>query len=154
MNVPQKILSQPLFLVALRCVIGFVFVYAAIEKISQPTEFARAIANYHLLPQFSVNIVTLVLPWMELLAGLALIGGVYVKGSSLLLGILLTVFSCAVALALIRGLDISCGCFGTSSASKVGWTHLVENVAMMAGSWIVFSASPNNVGPSRPSRED
>lgn len=143
----QNIISHPWLMLAVRCVLGFVFVYAAIEKISQPAEFAKAIANYHLLPLFSFNLFALVLPWVELLAGLSLVGGVYVRGSSLLIGILLVVFLVAGALALLRGLDISCGCFGPASASKVGWAHLLENLAMFVGSLLVYWGA-NTVPPS------
>lgn len=141
MNAFRNTLTNRWLLLAVRFVLGFIFVYAAMEKITQPAEFAKAIANYHFLPQLSVNLFALVLPWMELLAGLALIAGVHVRGSALLLAVLLTAFTCAVALALARGLDISCGCFGTTSASKVGWTHLLENIAMLAGAVLVGFAT-------------
>ena len=134
----RNIISHPWLIFVLRFVLGFVFVYAAIEKISQPEEFAKAIANYHLLPLFSLNVIALTVPWMELLAGFALIGGVHVRGSSLLLGVLIVVFTLAVSVALLRGLDISCGCFGTASVSKVGWTHLFENLAMLGGCLVIY----------------
>jgi hypothetical protein len=42
----------------------------------------------------------------------------------------------AVASAVTRGLDFECGCFGTSDASRVGPTKLLENLAMLAVAWI------------------
>lgn len=134
----RNILANTWLQTTLRFVLGFIFVYAAIEKIAQPEEFAKAIMNYRILPIPSVNIAALVLPWVELLTGLALIGRVYVRSSSLLIIGMLVVFCIAIAAALIRGLDISCGCFGTAVASKVGWSRLIEDLAMLVGAGIVY----------------
>jgi putative oxidoreductase len=131
-------------IVGLRYVIGFVFVYAAVGKIAEPDTFARAILNYKLVPLFSVNMLALLLPWIELLAGLGMIVGVHLRGNALLIGGLLSVFIIAVGIALARGLDISCGCFGTTSASKVGWSHIGENVALLVGVAIVYF-SPSSI---------
>lgn len=125
------ILSNKWLNLALRWALGFVFIYAAIEKIAQPELFARDIANYRLLPLLAVNIVAISLPWVELLVGLALIADVRRRGAALLIGAMLIVFIVAITAALARGLDISCGCFGTATASKVGWTRLVEDFAML-----------------------
>lgn len=124
----------------LRYVLGFVFVYAAIEKIAIPEEFAKAIMNYRILPLATVNLAAIVIPWIELLAGLGLIAGVSIRSNAVLILSMLVVFSIAIVIALVRGLDISCGCFGTASASKVGWARLGEDIAMIIGAWIVLNA--------------
>lgn len=134
----EKSLGHRYFLLLVRLVLGFIFVYASIEKISQPEEFARAVANYHLLPTPAVNLAAIILPWVELLLGLFLILGLLMRGSSLLLISLLGLFTIAIAISLARGLDISCGCFGTSSARKVGWSALGEDLAMLVGSVLIF----------------
>jgi putative oxidoreductase len=134
----EKSLGHRYLLFFTRLVLGFIFVYASIEKISQPEEFARAIANYHLLPTAAVNLAAVILPWVELLVGLFLILGLLTRASSLLTISLLGLFTIAIAISLARGLDISCGCFGTSSARKVGWSALGEDVAMLAGSLLIF----------------
>jgi hypothetical protein len=41
-------------------------------------------------------------------------------------------FVFVVAAAVARGLDIECGCFGTSDASRVGTAKLIENVGLLA----------------------
>ena len=38
----------------------------------------------------------------------------------------------AVLAALLRGLDIECGCFGTADASRVGVVKVLENFGMLA----------------------
>ena len=130
-------IGHPYFLFGVRLVLGFIFIFASIEKIAQPEEFAKAITNYRLLPTPAVNLFAIVLPWVELLAGLFLILGLLVRGSSLLLTFLLSLFALAIAISLARGLDISCGCFGTASARKVGWTALGEDLLMLLGSLLL-----------------
>lgn len=126
------------FLLALRLVLGFLFVFASIEKVAQPEEFAKAILNYYLLPIPLVNVFAIVLPWVELVAGLLLLFGLLVRGTSLLLTLLLCLFALAISISIARGLDISCGCFGTSVARRVGWSALGEDVLMLAGSLILY----------------
>jgi uncharacterized membrane protein YphA (DoxX/SURF4 family) len=132
---------------ALRYVLGFIFVYAAIEKIAVPEEFAKTILNYRILPLAAVNMFAVVLPWVELLAGLGLIAGISVRSNAAIILGMLIVFSIAIAIALVRGLDISCGCFGTASAAKVGWSRLGEDIAMIIGAWIVLSAHHKKTTP-------
>ena len=61
-----------------RIILGGVFIYASLDKIANPAEFAKAVGNYHVLPFGVENLLALVLPWMELLVGLALILGVLI----------------------------------------------------------------------------
>jgi putative oxidoreductase len=133
----EAAIGNRFFLLAIRLVLGFLFVFASIEKIAQPEEFAKAITNYHLLPIVTVNVFAIVLPWVELFAGLLLLFGLLVRGSSLLLTLLLCVFALAISISIARGLDISCGCFGTTVARKVGWSALGEDVLMLAGSLLL-----------------
>jgi uncharacterized membrane protein YphA (DoxX/SURF4 family) len=134
----RSTIGNRFFLLALRLVLGFLFVFASIEKIAQPAEFAKAILNYHLLPIPLVNVFAIVLPWVELVAGFLLLSGLFTRGSSLLLTFLLSVFTLAIAINVARGLDISCGCFGTSVARRIGWSALAEDLLMLAGSLILY----------------
>ncbi len=130
--------GNPYFLFGIRVILGFIFIFAAIEKIAQPEEFAKAILNYRLLAVPAVNIFAIILPWVELLAGLFILLGLLVRGSSFLLTFLLSLFGLAIAISLVRGLDISCGCFGTSDVRKVGWTTLGEDILMLVGSLLLY----------------
>ncbi len=60
----------------------------------------------------------LVMPWFELLAGLALILGIWTRTSAALVGALLLVFVAAISANLLRGNAIDCGCFDVASAGK------------------------------------
>src|SRR5438128_2417845 len=98
--------------------LGAIFVAAAIPKIADPRSFAHMIYNYKLLPASLGNLAALWMPWVELLAGLALILGVWRRGATLLVGLLLVVFIGAIAINLARGHAIDCGCFDVRDAGK------------------------------------
>ena len=125
----------------IRLVVGGLFVYAGAEKIFDPVSFAGDIVNYRLLPHTLTNLLAIVLPWVELLAGLMLILGIWVRASALVVAVLGLVFVVAITQALARGLDIRCGCFGTVEASKVGVTHLLLDFAcLLSAIWLVWQA--------------
>ncbi len=96
-----------------RLLLGLVFVYASYDKILHPQAFARAVFDYQIVPDFAVNLITLILPWLELLLGLCLIFGVWLPGATIACNGLLVFFLGALVFNQIRGLDIHCGCFST-----------------------------------------
>ena len=115
-----------------RVIVGAVFVYASLDKIMHPEGFAKAVYNYKILPSGWVNIMAIVLPWIELLCGAALILGTKVEGASFIIGALLVVFLVAATSTLIRGISIDCGCFTSSSEGrKTGWGLLVQDTILL-----------------------
>lgn len=101
--------------VVLRLLLGAVFLYASFDKIMHPEAFAQAVYNYKILPDSTVNLVALALPWLELLLGLCLVAGFWLPGVTVISTGLLAVFTGAMVLNEIRGLDIHCGCFSTET---------------------------------------
>lgn len=120
-------------LLFVRVFIGGFFVYAAIPKIMEPLAFATSISHYGLMPMWSVNSIALILPWLELIAGTALVVGFRTKVMSALCGGMLLVFTLAVAYAVIAGLQIDCGCFGAAGGEEVSWLKVGKNSLMIAG---------------------
>ncbi len=98
--------------------LGAIFVAAAIPKIVDPPAFAHMIYNYRLMPGGLVNAMALVMPWLELLAGLALIVGIWKREAALVIGALIVVFLLAIGFNLARGHPVDCGCFDVKSAGK------------------------------------
>ena len=98
-----------------RLFVGIVFIYASIDKIADPGQFARIVYNYHMIPGTLINIFALILPWVELLCGIALILGIYKDGSVLLLNLLVLAFLIGITVNLFRGVNLECGCFTVSS---------------------------------------
>ena len=100
-----------------RMILAGVFITAAISKIQDPAVFAHSVGNYSMLPDFAVGLVALVLPMVELLAAISLLASKWTRESALLILGLLGVFFIGITQALVRGLDISCGCFGDDAAT-------------------------------------
>jgi len=118
-------------LLAFRLVLGGLFVYAGAVKVIDPLDFAQNIRNYQLVGQSLSFIAAIVLPWLEILAGLALILGVWTRGAALVVAGLLVFFIVLTAVTMVRGLDVDCGCFGSLSR-KSGWGVILEDLGMLA----------------------
>ena len=104
--------------VRVRIALGAIFIVAALPKVVDPPSFAHAVYNYRILPGALVNAVALAMPWLELLAGVALVLGIFVRGASLTVGALLLVFIGGISLNLMRDNPIDCGCFDPKAAGK------------------------------------
>jgi putative oxidoreductase len=115
---PKEALASPWLTVRVQIALGLFFVAAALPKLVDPPSFAHMIYNYRLVPGALVNLMALVMPWLELLAGLALILGIWTRTSAGLVGALLLVFLVAISLNFARGNAIDCGCFDVAQANK------------------------------------
>ena len=101
-----------------RVALGLVFLFSAWPKIDDPPGFAEMIWNYRILPGSFVNPLAMLLPWLELAAGVALVSGLLRKGAALLIGLLLLIFMAALATDLARGIAVDCGCFAVASETR------------------------------------
>jgi putative oxidoreductase len=134
----RQILQNTYAVLLARVVLGVLCIVASAGKVSDPGAFAVSVASYRLLPHNATLLVATVLPWMELICGGLLVLGVFHRGAGLLLFWLLVVFTVAVGSALVRGLDISCGCFTQDpNAAKIGWQKILENLGLIGLSLIV-----------------
>lgn len=135
----KKLFENKFIAISSRIVLGAVFMYASFDKMANPEAFADIIDNYHILPYQLVNALAIFLPWLEFITGLLLVTGKWIKGSLLLYTTMLVVFIIALLQALIRGLDISCGCFSVhpSSTSEV-WIRILEDLVLLAVSIFLF----------------
>jgi hypothetical protein len=91
--------------------------------------------NFHLepfIPMAATNLLAMTIPWVELIAGLALVAGVRPRAGALVYTALLAVFTIGVVAALARGLSFDCGCFGKAGAGPIGVKKLAENFGMVA----------------------
>lgn len=123
---------QKYLTVLIRFLLGFVFIYAAVDKALHPHQFRIIIENYQLVPPLLSHYTAMFLPWFEIICGLLLIMGIYVKTSSGMLSGLLIIFIFALLSALIRGLDINCGCFTLSAeGSMVSVFRIVEDFFLL-----------------------
>ena len=122
----RRIIDNDHLTMAARLVVGVIFVYASVYKIIEPGSFAKSIWFYHLVPGSLINLIALVLPWVELLAGLGLIFGVLYRGAALWVNAMTVVFIAALTSAVARGLNIDCGCFeAAEDATGSAWQSLI-----------------------------
>jgi uncharacterized membrane protein YphA (DoxX/SURF4 family) len=111
----QKLKIEGFLALCARLILGVVFIYASIDKILYPADFAKAVYNYQILPDYLINLTAIILPWLELILGIFLIIDLFRKGSVCIVTFLLVVFLGAMIFNLARGMDIHCGCFSTST---------------------------------------
>ena len=98
---------------ALRILLGAVFIYAAYTKLRQSwLLFALSIDSYQVLPQWAVLTLARTLPWMELALGVLLIAGVWLRYLSVAAAGILGLFFAVMVVSYFRGAAIDCGCFG------------------------------------------
>ena len=135
----KKYFKRPLVILC-RLVLGGVFIYASLDKIANPAEFAKAIGNYHVLPFGLENLLALFLPWLELLTGILLIAGIMVDGATILIISMNIVFIFAISQALARGISIECGCFSVSTegGNNIGFQTILRDFVYLIMAFIIF----------------
>ncbi len=121
----NKFLHNDYLELVVRIAIGVVFIYASVGKIAAPAQFARIVYNYHLLPGDLINLMAIIMPWVELICGISVILGIYKEGGILIIGLLLCVFAVSIGINLFRGVDLECGCFTVSSRAKSNTLELL-----------------------------
>jgi putative oxidoreductase len=112
--------------------VAAIFNYAGVIKALDPVQFAHDIDNYKVLPWPICVALAFYLPWLEIFCGLALIFRRFYGGALSILTALVVVFLIATIAAKVRGLDISCGCFGHASQNWSFPTHLALDLAILA----------------------
>ena len=123
-----------------RIFLGFLFIYASLEKILQPEEFAKQVGYYKALPFGLENLLAILLPWTELIVGICLLAGLFVDGATLLSIIMNLVFILAISQAMLRGIDITCGCFKVSADSeKLGLHTIIRDIIFLIMSFVVLN---------------
>jgi putative oxidoreductase len=131
-------------LILFRLVLGGLFVYAGAVKVLGPLDFAQNIRNYDLVGQSLSFIAAVVLPWLEILAGVALAAGIWKRASALIISGLLVFFIVLTLVTIARGLDVDCGCFGALSR-KSGFGVILEDLGMLfMGLCLLFAPEKRN----------
>jgi uncharacterized membrane protein YphA (DoxX/SURF4 family) len=120
-------------LLAVRVVLGVVFLYAAYTKLRNPwLLFALSIDSYRLLPEWAVLATARTLPWFELVLGALLIAGYKLRWVSSAAALLLLAFFALMVRSYKAGLGIDCGCFGLGEA--LGVRTLVRDGLLLGAS--------------------
>jgi len=130
-----------------RWLLGALFVYMGLNKALLPVEFLKLVRQYDLVQTpLLLNSIAAALPWFEVFCGVLLLAGVAVRGSALMLLLMLVPFTIVVlqrALAIETALGIpfcavkfDCGC-GTGEVLIC--RKLVENsLLVLFSGWLLM----------------
>ena len=129
-----RIIKHSWIMKLLRIIIGGIFIYASFDKIIHPDRFAEIIMDYRILPWSLINISSVWLSCLELLVGVLIIGGIWVRSCSLLLIFLCLLFISGMSFSLAKGISLHCGCFSTSLSGEARtWGSLWQEGLILLG---------------------
>lgn len=140
--------SHPIVLLVMRWSIAGVFLYAGWQKVVAPLSFADSIASFELLPPVVINVVALSLPPFEILLAGALVVPFKRRAAAVGLLMLVLVFMLALASAMMRGIAVDCGCFGSEDPSSAAAGHaLLRDIPfLLALLWLFSNFSKKDKG--------
>jgi putative oxidoreductase len=128
----MKLSARDWLALSARILVAGVFLWAAVPKLIDPGSFAADVQNYRVVPDAWATHIALLVPVFELVLALGLLLPNYQRGAALLATGLLLVFSLAMAQARMRGIDLSCGCFGAAFEAKVSWLTVARSALLAA----------------------
>ncbi len=160
----MRVLARhPRLELALRLLLGAFFVYASLDKIWSPAAFAKIVYQWQVVGPVPSNLVAVTLPWVELLAGLLLLAGIWKRESALVVALMLVVFIVAAGSVMARGIDVeNCGCVSVAKAETgswppawtkgVGWFLVSRNLVLLGVALAIAFAPTEKPTPPPPSR--
>ena len=134
MNIPNSLKILHTISNIIRFIHGAIFIAAGVPKILDTSSFASVVYNYHLLPDIFINIFAITLPWLEVIIGGLLIMGIWMPGTVIIYNLLMIAFIGALSFNTIRGLDISCGCFGSESGDIIDMGTIFRDIIILSAS--------------------
>jgi uncharacterized membrane protein YphA (DoxX/SURF4 family) len=148
------LLRHPRLHLLARLLLGGFFVYASLDKIWDPAGFAKIVYQWQVVGPVASNLVAVTLPWVELVAGLLLVAGVWRRESALVIALMLVFFIVAAASVMARGIDVeNCGCVSVAKdaveaawppawTKGVGWFLVGRNLVLLAAALALAFVTP------------
>jgi uncharacterized membrane protein YphA (DoxX/SURF4 family) len=133
----------------LRIALGAIFLIAGGAKVGHADQFAAQIAGFRLLPQPLVAPLAVALPYLEILLGGYLVVGLFTRTAAWFAVALLAVFDLAVASAVVRGMTVSCGCFGPNDTTVTTWAEVARDAVFVLLAVIVALRPPGALAVDR-----
>lgn len=133
-------MNNPWVELAARLFLGGTFLYACFSKMLYPAQFAKIVYGYGLFPDFSVNLIAILIPWVEFFAAMALILGVFPSAGALVINGMLLLYMVVISINFARGYEFDCGCFSMEHNRKVSPQELLirDIFYFMVGLYILF----------------
>jgi len=138
-----------LLVLVLRVGIGAVFIVAGGAKIGHADVFAAQIAAFAIVPRPLIAPMALLLPFLEVLLGGYLVLGLYTRIAAWIAVIQLVIFASAIGSAVLRGLSLSCGCFGPGDKTVTSWPEVARDIAFAAVAAFVAWRAPGMLALDR-----
>ena len=135
--------------------LGAVFIYASLDKIAHPLDFARIVYRYRLagpsaaLGVGPANVFAVILPWLEAVIGVLLVTGLWRRDAAAITAALLVMFLVAVGYVMWQGIDVEhCGCFTVGGEGRsAGWTLIASDLGLLALALYVWFVPPRESVP-------
>ena len=152
-SIVRRLLGSGLILLAVRLFLGIYFIHTGIVKAMEPTDFLKSVHLYGFLPEdppFLLNGIAIVLPYLEVVCGLALVVGAWMRGAALQIGLMLVAFVPAILIRTVAmmqadpalsffDVEFDCGC---GTGVEIIWIKLFKNSGLLLLALIVlFSRS-------------
>ena len=117
---------------AVRVLLGALFVAAGALKVGHFNDLAAAIAGFRILPEAVIAPLAVILPFFEIGLGAYLIFGLFTRAAAIVAALQLLIYSAAIASAVIRHIPANCGCFGPQDQAPADWPHVLVDLALSA----------------------
>lgn len=130
-------------LLLMRMILGGIFAFSASSKFLAPQALADAIVGFEMIPESWALEAAIVLIWHELICGTFMLLGLWTRATAIIISGMLAAFQVGLISVMVRGIEVSCGCFGQFSEMQVGWHTVTRNFILLVfclmllyfGSW-------------------
>ena len=137
----RKLGTADFVLLFARLVVGVLMIYVSIGKLQDPVAFLKVVKQYDIVPvewYVALNSIAVIVPWVELLGGAALLVGVGLRGTAAVMFVMLIAFSTAITMRTLHIMDtealpfmkvkFDCGC---GTGEQIIWLKLLENAGLI-----------------------
>ena len=128
-----------------RLALAVVWLIAGLAKLPNLEQSVLAVRGYQLLPYDVALVVGYLLPLVEVLLGVLLLLGLFVRPVAVASGLIMLAFVIGIAQAWARGLAIDCGCFGGGGAlslaeaqAKYPWDLARDVGLLLLAGWLAW----------------
>jgi uncharacterized membrane protein YphA (DoxX/SURF4 family) len=133
----------------LRLVLGAIFIVAGVSKVGHADMFAAQIAGFRIVPQAVIAPMAVGLPFLEILLGGYLVLGLFTRAAAWVAVAMLFAFDAAIASAVVRGMTVSCGCFGPNDVTVTTWAEVARDAVFVVLAVIVALRAPGALALDR-----
>lgn len=139
----MKISYQPVLIYVFKLILGIAFIWASYIKIQDPAGFAKILYGYGVFPAISINLIAIVLPFIELVAGFSILMRFFPRSALLIINGLLGMFILLISFNLLRGHQFDCGCFSVTghSGMTATITLLIRDILLLGAGIYVWKKS-------------